>query len=1145
MEEVLYINEKGDCPLFLHGQWRRPFMLRKSYPLIKLLSTVLIFISLISLASVCFCADKSVKVWEEPLAIPTYRIGEPDLNPIFYAGRAYQGAKGPVYPYPLLDRLTDIREMKTYKALYLENDYLKICVLPEIGGRIFSALDKTDDYDFFYHQHVIKPALVGMLGAWISGGVEWNFPHHHRASGYMNVDYTLSQNPDGSKTIWVGEIELRHRMKWIVDLTLYPDRSYLEATVKIFNRTPFAHSFLWWANVAVHANENYQIIFPPSTEFATFHGKNQFSHWPISHEIYNGVDYTQGVDVSWYKNHPSPTSFFAWNCEEDFLAGYDHGKEAGVVHVADHHLVPGKKFWTWGTGSQGKTWEKILTETDGPYIELMVGAFSDNQPDYSWLQPYEVRTFKQHWYPIRMIGGVKAANLDAACNLDVAGTKAKIGFNTTSERRGAKAILIEGERIIFEQTADISPDSPFSREIELPQGIKEENLRLLLLSYKGETLVSYAPPKKKGTSMPETVKPPPPPQDIKTVEELYSTGLRLEQFYNPAFEPYPYYEEALRRDPADSRVNTAIARLCLQRGMFEEAKQRLNLALSRLTKNYTSPKDGEPYYYLGVSLRAQGKNGKAYDAFYKATWSQAWAGAAYYSLAELACEKGDFSRALDFIDRSLSMNSLNTKAVNLKSALLRKLGRFEEAGKIDSQVLAFDPLDFWAGNELYLANSSLGKKEEALEEKQALKIKMRDSAQSYLELATDYSDCGLFDEASEILLRLIDSKKKWDSTYPLLYYYLGYFEGKRENEAEALKYYKLAAEMPPDYCFPFQLESMAVLRAAERLNPSDARAPYYLGNFLYDLQPEEAIKEWEKSRQLDESFPIVHRNLGLAYARVLNDVPKATASLEKALACNSRDPRLYYELDLLYEAGGISPEIRLGLLERNHDIVLQRDDSLSREILLLVQLGKYQKAIDLLSERHFHVWEGGGGLHNLYVDAHLWRGEERFAARRYKEALKDYQAALEYPENLEVARPNKGGRDSQIYYFIATAYEALGDAKKTGEFYEKSVEQKQGWSEICFYQGLAFRKLGKADEAEQTFNGLIQSGKQSLESAPSLDFFAKFGEKQSAFVRNAEAHYLIGLGYLGKGDKQEARAEFKKALELNINHSGAKRQLGK
>lgn len=275
-------------------------------------------------------ASSRVKVWEESLIIPTYLTGEPERFPIFYSGRAYQGAKGPVYPYPMLDKLTDVRENKAYKALYLENDCIRICVLPEVGGRIFSALDKTNNYDFFYRQHVIKPALIGMLGAWISGGVEWNFPHHHRATSFMPVDYTLTENKDGSKTIWVRETEIRHRTKWAVGLTLHPDRSYIEATVRLFNRTPFVHSMLYWANVAVHASEDYQIIFPPSTEFAAFHGKNQFSHWPISTEVFNRVDYTRGVDVSWYKNHPARTSFFAWDCEEDFLAGYDHGKKAGV-----------------------------------------------------------------------------------------------------------------------------------------------------------------------------------------------------------------------------------------------------------------------------------------------------------------------------------------------------------------------------------------------------------------------------------------------------------------------------------------------------------------------------------------------------------------------------------------------------------------------------------------------------------------------------------------------------------------------------------------------------------------------------------------------------------------------------------------------
>lgn len=1113
---------------------------RKYSYLLLLIPVLTIFIQALGPAY----AGQSVKAWEEPLVIPAYRVEKPDPNPIFYTGRAYQGAKGAIYPYPLLDRLTDIREEKSYTAVYLENDHLKICVLPEIGGRLFSALDKTNNYDFFYRQHVIKPALIGMLGAWISGGVEWNFPHHHRATGFMPVDYTLSENPDGSKTVWVGEIEIRHRMKWIIGLTLHPDSSCLEATIRLFNRTPFAHSFLCWANVAVHANPNYQIIFPPSTEFATFHGKNQFSRWPISTEVFNRMDYSAGVDVSWWRNHPRPTSFFAWNYEEDFLAGYDHGKEAGVVHVADRHIVPGKKFWTWGTGERAQMWEKILTETDGPYVELMVGAYSDNQPDYSWLQPYEVRTFKQYWYPIRQIGGVKNANRQAAVNLEIISENAVfLGFCTTVEHRDARVILEAADKVIYEKKINISPRNPFSARINLPRGRMEEELYARLVSSSNQTLISYRPPKQKGSPMPEPVKPPLSPEEIESNEELYLAGLRLEQFHNPAFEPYPYYEEALKRDPDDSRVNTALGILDLKRGMFEEAEEKLRRAVRRVTRNYTSPKDGEALYYSGVAFRAQGKMDAASDAFFKAAWSQGWGAASYYNLAEMAGLEGNFMKALEFLDRSLSLNGLNTRALNFKAGLLRKLGRAEDAEKIILKVLDFDPLDFWAGYELYLIKNETRQEREALAALKSLEVKMRGAAQSYLEMAVDYGNCGFVDEAVAILSRFVGTGEKDSSTYPMPYYYLAFYLEKTGAKKKAAECFRRASRMPPDYCFPFRLESIEVLRQAQKRNPDDARAPYYLGNLLYDLQPEKAIEEWEKSRNLDETFPIVHRNLGLAYARNENDVIRAIASLEKAVSCDSKDARYYYELDLLSEAGGIAPEKRLALLEKNHETVIQRDDALSREIMLLVQMGRYERAAELLASHHFHVWEGGGRIHNVYVDAHLLKGCEHFAAGRYAEAIASFDAALDYPENLEVGRPYSGGRAAQIYYFIGKTYETVGDVEKAKEYYEDSVAREYGWSEISYYQGLVFRKLGQGEKADQMFEGLIAYAQERLKAVSEMDFFAKFGERQSAMNRQANAHYLIGLGYLGKGKKDEARAQFEKALDLNINHLWAKQQL--
>ncbi|HRR55850.1 MAG TPA: DUF5107 domain-containing protein, partial [Acidobacteriota bacterium] len=317
----------------------------------RLFSAVL-FASMLSVRP-ALSVGSEVRIWEEDVVLPTYRLDPPDPNPMFYRHEAYQGAQKRIYPYPFQEHVTNIREEKSYRFVFLENEYVRLSVLPELGGRIFSALDKTNGYDFFYRQSVIKPALIGMLGAWISGGVEWCVFHHHRNTTFMPVDYYLAENPDGSKTVWIGETERRHRMHWVIGVTLHPGRSYVETTVKLFNRTPFSHSMLYWANVAVHANDQYQVVFPPSVRIATYHAKTDFIHWPIGDTVYRGVDY-RGVDLSWWKNHPEPNSFFAWRLAEDFMGGYDHGRRAGVVHVGNHHLVSGAKLWEWGPGPRGR-----------------------------------------------------------------------------------------------------------------------------------------------------------------------------------------------------------------------------------------------------------------------------------------------------------------------------------------------------------------------------------------------------------------------------------------------------------------------------------------------------------------------------------------------------------------------------------------------------------------------------------------------------------------------------------------------------------------------------------------------------------------------------------------------------------------------
>jgi len=1086
--------------------------------------------------------DSAVSARRENLIIPTYLPGPPERNPMFYFGRAYQGAKGPVYPYPFLDLLTDERVDKTYAALVLENEYVRYRVLPEVGGRIFEAVDKTNGYDFFYRQHVIKPALIGMLGAWISGGVEWNIPHHHRATTFMPVDWTITKNPDGSNTVWVGELELRQRMRWLVGLTLHPGSSVLEVAYRVINRTPFAHSVLCWANAAVHANEDYQIIFPPSTGLATFHGKNQFSRWPISREVYNGVDYTQGVDVSWWKNHPSPTSFFAFESEEDFLAGYDHGRNAGVVFVGDHALVPGKKFWTWGTASEGARWEKILTDRDGPYLELMFGSFSDNQPDYSWIAPGEVKTVSQYWYPIRAIGAVKNANADAACNLEVrGGSRAFLGFATTAVHENARILLKAGERVVFEKTADLGPGEPFTAEVQLAQPTEEKSLHLSLIAEDGRELVGYRPQQRGSLSLPDPVTPPPAPPEIRTNEELYLAGLRLEQFFNPALEPYPYYEEALKRDPDDYRVNTALGRLYLMRGMFAEAERHLLRAVARVGKDHTRPKEGEALYYLGVALRFLGREAESEEAFGRSSWDAGWTAPAALQMAELAAGRGRYLRALEQVERALAINASDSRGGDLKATLLRILGRLEEAEGIARQSLAADPLDFWAANERQKILAARGLEVDADELAASLKLKMREAVENYLELAWDYAACGLYGDAVSALSPLADGAA--ESSGPMLHYDLAFYCHKSGDRTGARQRLQTATAMAPDYCFPFRLDDIAVLRWAESATPRDARAPYFLGNLLFDRQPEAAMAEWEKAVGLDGTFATAHRNLGLAYFRVRGDLPRAVAHLEKAVACDPADPRLFSELDELYDLSDVAPQKRLEVLSGNHVVVSGRDDSLAREIVLLVELGQYDRAVELLEGHHFHVWEGGGAIHSVYVDAHLLRGQKAMTEGKTDRALLDFRAALAYPENLEVGRPASGGRDAEVYYFVGTALDARGETELAREAFERSAQAPADLSELTYFQGLSWKRLGRDLDAQRCFERLVRLAREKLEKSPAMDYFAKFGKKESAQRRQANLHLILGLGLRGLGKDAEAKAEFGKALKLYPLFSRVRRQL--
>ena len=1088
---------------------------------------------------------QEVKVTEKPLVLPTYKIGAPDPNPIFFTGRVYQGAQGHVYPYPLYDVLTDQKVDKPYDAVYLENQYVNVCVLPEIGGRILSATDKTNNYEIFYRQTGIKPALIGMLGAWLSGGVEWNIPHHHRPSSYMPIDWKVEENPDGSKTVWVGETELRHRMKWSVGITVYPNRSWIEARVKVFNQTPFVQSMLYWANVSVHCDENYEVIFPPSTQFGTDHSKVYFTRWPMGEAVRGSGE---NVNLAWWKNYTGGSrSIFAWNFEDDFLAGYDHKKNAGTVHVANHHMVNGKKFFLWGNNPSGEMWNKMLSDKDGHYLELMVGAYSDNQPDYSWIAPGEVREFTQRWYGIRDLGSVKNANNDAAVNIERRSlTQMFLGFNTTTQYEDAKVQLKRGSQVVFEKTLFIDPSQPFTTTVRVSKDADDTEFEAVLLDKEGREIISYRPIRLTEKELPKVVEGTKPLKDYKTVEELYYAGLRIEQFHNARLDAMSFYEEALKRDSLDSRTNTAVGIHYARNGEWNLAEKYLKRALVRPTKDYTVTKESEPHYYLGLIYQMQGRYQEAVDQYWAATWHMALQHPSFWALAQIACINGKMQEALDLINRSIYVGSRDTKALTLKAYILRKLNRKAEAQQILEQALTIAPLDYWSLAEQNFLKGVDQENFVSQADKQRGEGIVR--IQELLEVVNDYAQIGAYGEAASLTADALETGEPYTSS-SLVHYYNGYFNLKLGNREEALAQWQQASVLTTDLNFPFRLEEIGMFTTICHEMPNDACAPYYLGCLYYFLnQKDKGISCWEQAVAKDKHFAQAYRNLGFGYNQ-RGQLQQAIAYYEQAVIVNSNDPRLLRELDILYEKAHKSVTERLSLLERHIATVMKHDEDVMRLLILYNETGAYDKAIEILSSRHFHVWEGGGEIHDIYVDSHLLRGISLLSDKQYAEAVKEFQAADLYPENLEVGRPQSGGHSAKGFYYMGKTYLQMGQKKKAQEAFAMASQNKgRGWgdrfiSENTLFRALALKETGQTKEGDDLLQRLNDEINRQLEGKVIVDAYSKFGEDGSSAQRRASLAYLKGLTERALGKDAVGKIMLQKAIDLNPNLIWARRFL--
>ncbi|NKY11201.1 DUF5107 domain-containing protein [Cellulomonas hominis] len=883
--------------------------------------------------------------WSEPLTIRTYEAGTPSRYPMYLDRRVYQGSSGAVYPLPFVEHVEDEGHPRSWRAIHLENAYVRLVVLPELGGRIHIGYDKTTGYDFFYRNNVIKPALVGLGGPWISGGVEFNWPQHHRPATYLPVETTVERGEDGSVTVWCHDHDPFARMSAQHGVRLRPESSVVELVVRLHNRTSERQTFLWWANVAARVNDDYQSFFPEDVRYVADHARRALTSFPHADRPYYGVDYAAlaaqdpGADrIDFYRNIPVPTSYMIVDSQQDFFGGYDHAAGAGFVHWAERRVSPGKKQWTWGNAPFGHAWDAQLTDADGPYVELMAGVYTDNQPDFTWLLPGETKVFSQYWYPIPGIGAAHQATPDAAVHVDREGP-VTARFAVTSARAGATLRLVQGDAVLASRTVDLVPGEVAELATDTRPG---EDLAAELVDATGRLLVRWTPTAVDDEE-PWVAEEPPLPEAVGTVEELYLTGLHLSQYRHPTRSPLPYWREALRRDPGEVRTNLALADRAYRAGRYDRALELARTALRRLTRRNANPLDAEAFYLTGLALARLGRTAEAEQAFGKAGWDATWAAAAGLELARSLAARGQNRAALRVLDSLDGVVGHDTRRTALRAVVLRRHGDAGRAEALLDEALRVDPLDATlralAGHDVPTDPGIL------------------------LDVAADLRRAGALADAVVLLDRAAAAPvTPAGNVRPLALYTTAAVLDDLGRRGEAAQRRLRARVTDTTWAFPHGLDAHDVLHRAVAADPQDAVARYLLGTLLYAHgRRSEALDCWEEAIEGGLDDPVLLRDAALGAYNVAHDDRRAWRRYEQAVVLAPDDARLRYEQDQLAVRLGHSAADRLARLAPVEELVLTRDDLTIEYVALLVDAGRAERAYEILVTRPFHPWEGGEG----------------------------------------------------------------------------------------------------------------------------------------------------------------------------------------
>ena len=1052
-------------------------------PLLRRAALVLFFL----IAPISLRAQ--VRVWEGTLDLPTYEEGSPDPNPPFD-----QFATGRFnYPYTLRNEITNLRQNHHWRAIYLENDYLKCSVLPDVGGHVYTCIDKISGQPMFYANPSIKKARIGYRGAWAAFGVEFNFPVSHNWVSMSPVGFSYATHPDGSASVIVGNIDRPYGMEWSVELTLRPGSTVLEQHVTLSNRSDVRHRFYWWNNAGVQVWDDSHIEYP--MRFAAAHGFAEVQKWPVD---------AQGKDLSIIRNQTDgPVSLFVHGSRENFQAVWNPHTNTGTAHFADYTELPAKKIWSWGVDPDGLDWRDALSDNKSAYVELQAGLFR-NQETYAFLEPRQKIAFTEYWMPVRDTGGTSRANLAGVVHLQRENDKLTVSFNANRKFPSATIQISSGSTPLLNEKSDLTPDHVWKKEFRAPAAskctfvLKASDGAVLLKQTEGEydwtpeseikvgPQVSYAIPSPNARTEDDWLQ-------LGTNQELDGDNLSAEQTYR----------EALLKFPNSFELAKAAGRLDVTLNRFAVAVPRLSAAHDRNTT------DTEISYLLGIAYEGIGRENDAADAFEQAMRPPRYRAAATLRLAELRARQGDFLRARELLKESLRLAPEDNRATEELTAVLHALGENSAAEDLATSALARFPLSDFLQEELAKPNLP----------------HLAADPYRVLSVAAEYARLGLYRRSIEILSREYPSVTA-DQTepgavlpqnHPLVAYFRGYCREKLGQPGA--DDFRRASQLSAAYIFPNTHEDQLALQAAIRANDNDATAHYLLGTWFFArAETDAALLEWDRARKLNPRIPVLDAGIGSALLHMKHNFAAALDAFNEGINNDPANPVNYSGALTALTLTGKPAADRVKTLERYPDPQHLPTDLLYELALNRAEEGNYDAAIATFRNRFFGREEGGINVRQVWIEVRLQQALHFAQSNRCEDALAIARTLGSSVPGLTFTQDGLQPflNSARTTFLLGEVFAACGQ-KENAERNDRLAAGATRSSDLLWAWAAA-RKLNAYDDAawQKRLAAAMSAAESNTQTNP----------------RSAWAFYSLGILQFALHDGEQARASLRESLLL-------------